>query len=82
MNCPHCTSPATKQQHKTTALGYRTFRCSTCHRTFNKRTGTAFNFLEYPTDLVLLVVLWRRRYKLSLRESSRDVLGARLLVHP
>ncbi len=23
MNCPHCTSPATKQQHKTTALVYR-----------------------------------------------------------
>ena len=26
-----------------------------------------FNFLEYPTDIVLLVVLWRLRYKLSLR---------------
>ncbi len=27
------------------------------------------NYLEYPTDIVLLVVLWRLRYKLSLRES-------------
>ncbi len=68
MNCPHCASIATKQHTKQTSLGYRTFRCSDCKRTFNERTGTPFNFLEYPTDLVLLVVLWRLRYKLSLRD--------------
>jgi cytochrome P450 len=28
---------------------------------FNERTGTPFNFLEYPTDIILLVVLWRLR---------------------
>ncbi len=39
-----------------------------CKRTFNGRTGTSFNSLEYPTDIVLLVVLWRLRYKLSLRD--------------
>ncbi len=77
MNCPHCASPRTKEQRKITALGYQTFRCSDCRRIFNERTGTPFNSLEYPTDLVLLVVLWRLRYKLSLRESSRDVLAAR-----
>lgn len=38
---------------------------------FNERTGTPFNFLAYPTDVVLLVVVWRLRYKLSLRERSR-----------
>jgi aconitate hydratase len=27
----------------------------------NERTGTAFNYLQFPTDIVLLVVLWRRR---------------------
>jgi putative transposase len=27
MNCPHCTSTATKEQTKKTSLGYRTFRC-------------------------------------------------------
>ena len=59
MNCPHCASPRTKEQPKITALGYRTFRCSDCRRTFNERTGTPFNYLEYPTDIVLLVVLWR-----------------------
>src|SRR2546423_14734100 len=67
MNCPHCASMATKEQTKRTRLCYRTFRCSGCKRTFNERTGTAFNYLEYPSDIVLLVVLWRLRYKLSLR---------------
>ncbi len=55
-------------------LGYRTFRCSACHRLFNERSGTPFNFLEYPTDLVLLVVLWRLRYKLSLRDLAEMFL--------
>ncbi len=67
-------SAATKQQRKKTSLGYRTFRCLACRRTFNKRSGTAFNFLEYPTDIVLLVVLWRLRYKLSLRDLAEMFL--------
>jgi transposase-like protein len=40
----------------------------------NERTGTPFNFLEYPTDIVLLVVLWRLRYKLSLRDLAEMFL--------
>src|SRR2546421_1045485 len=74
MNCPHCASTATKEQTKQTSLGYCTFRCSDCRRTFNERTGTPFNFLEYPTDIVLLVVLWRLRYKLSLRDLAEMFL--------
>jgi putative transposase len=68
MNCPHCTSPTTAQLSRKTSLGYKVFRCSACRRTFNERTGTPFNFLEFPTDIVLLVVLWRLRYKRSLRD--------------
>ena len=49
MNCPYCLSMTTKEQSQKTSLGYRTFRCSACRRTFNERTGTAFNFLEYPS---------------------------------
>lgn len=74
MNCPHCASTSTKEQTKQTSLGYRTFRCSACKRTFNERTGTPFNYLEYPTDIVLLVVLWRLRYKLSLRDLAEMFL--------
>ncbi len=81
MNCPHCASQRTKEQNKNTALGYRTFCCFACRRSFNERTGTPFNFLEYPTDLVLLVVLWRLRYKLSLRDLAEMELRARLGLH-
>jgi transposase-like protein len=49
-------------------LGYRRFRCRKCCREFNERTGTPFNRLQYPSDIVCLVVLWRLRYKLSLRD--------------
>jgi transposase-like protein len=74
MDCPHCASTATKERAKNTSLGYRTFCCSACKRTFNERTGTLFNYLEYPTDIVLLVVLWRLRYKLSLRDLAEMFL--------
>lgn len=40
----------------------------------NERTGTPFNFLEYPTEVVFLVVLWRLRYKLSLRDVAEMFL--------
>ena len=68
MHCPHCASTTTKEQTQKTTLGYRTFRCSACKHLFNERTGTPFNFLEYSTDVVLLVVLCRLRYTLSLRD--------------
>ena len=51
-----------------TAQGYRRFRCRACGRQFNKRTGTALNRTQYPSDVIALVVLWRLRYKVSLRD--------------
>ena len=74
MNCPHCTSLFSKEQHKKTILGYRIFRCSACKHLFNERTSTPFNYLEYPTDIVLLVVLWWLRYKVSLRDIAEMFL--------
>ncbi len=74
MNCPHCCASDTKPLFRTTALGYQIFRCHLCQRTFNERTGTPFNFLEYPTDVVLLVVLWRLRYRLTLRDLAEMFL--------
>jgi transposase-like protein len=59
---------------KRTQLGYRIFRCSACRRQFNERSGSPFNYLEFPTDIVLLVVLWRVRYKLSLRDLAEMFL--------
>ena len=74
MACPHCKAAFTTEQGQRTALGYRKFRCQVCKRLYNERTGTPFNFLEYPTDLVLLVVVWRARYKLSLRDLAEMFL--------
>ena len=74
MPCPHCASTTTRERTARSQLGYDTFTCRWCRRSFNERTGTQFNFLEFPTDLVLLVVLWRLRYKLSLRDLAEMFL--------
>lgn len=74
MKCPHCSTHRTKLLPRKTALGYQIFRCIRCTRTFNERTGTPFNFLEYPSDIVLLVVLWRLRYRLTLRDLAEMFL--------
>jgi hypothetical protein len=37
-------------------------------------TSTPFNSLEFPTDIVLLAVVWRLRYKLSLRDVAEMFL--------
>src|ERR687884_42819 len=74
MACPHCAATTTMELTKRTQLGYRIFRCSTCCRQFNERTATPYNYLEFPTDIVLLVVLWRLRYKLSLRDLAEMFL--------
>jgi putative transposase len=68
MSCPHCQSTLTRERAARTQLGCRTFHCQDCKRIFNERTGTPFKYLTVPTDIVLQVVLWRLRYKLSLRE--------------
>jgi len=74
MKCPYCAASTTKKRAKKTELGYATFFCPMCQRTFNERTGTPFNYLEAPTDVVFLVVLWRLRYKLSLRDVAEMFL--------
>lgn len=74
MKCPHCAAPITKKRAKKTKLGYSTFFCPQCRSTFNERTGTPFNYLEFPTDIVLLAVVWRLRYKLSLRDVAERFL--------
>ena len=72
--CPHCSSISTTQLSRRTSFGYKVFRCRKCRHIFNKRTGTLFNYLGFPTDIVLLVVLWRLRYKLSLRDLAEMFL--------
>ncbi|MEP7289658.1 MAG: IS6 family transposase [Chloroflexota bacterium] len=68
MTCPHCQSKNTREYQRRTSLGYKIFRCHGCKVMFNERTGTCFNAVQFPTDIVMMVVLWRLRYKLSLRD--------------
>ena len=74
MICPHCQSPRICNLNRTTDLGYALFRCRDCGRKSNERSGTPFNFLELPTDIVFEIVLCRLRYKLSLRNLAEMFL--------
>ena len=74
MSCPHCLSTSISRRKHQTSLGYRTSFCRDCGRRFNQRTGTPFNDLQFPTDIVLLAVLWRLRYKLSFRDVAELLL--------
>ena len=74
MSCPHCLSNSVSKRKRRTSLGYRTFYCRDCDRRFNERSGTPFNDLQFPTDIVLLAVLWRLRYKLSFRDVAELLL--------
>jgi len=57
-----------------TAQGYRRFRCRVCGKQFNERSTGQLNRTQYPSDVIALVVLWRLRYKLSLRDLSEMFL--------
>jgi putative transposase len=53
---------------------FRRFGCRDCGRRYNERTGTVLNRVQVPTDIVFLVVFWRLRYKLSLRDLAEMFL--------
>ena len=68
MRCIGCGSSAVSERPERTAHGYRRFRCRACGKQFNERAGSLLNRAQYPSDVIALVVLWRLRYKLSLRD--------------
>jgi putative transposase len=74
MSCPHCLSTSVSKRKFRTSLGYRTFCCRDCNRRFNERSGTPFNDLQFPNDIVLLAVFWRLRYKLGFRDVAELLL--------
>ena len=74
MACPHCRASETRRLPRITDLGYAVFRCQSCGRTFNERTGTPFNFVEVPTEIIFQVLLCRVRYKLSYRDIAEIFL--------
>ena len=74
MTCPNCGGARGHRRRRQTSLGYRRLPARRAEGVFNERTGTLFNDLQYPTDIVLLAVLWRLRYKLSFRDVAELLL--------
>ena len=68
MECVACGGTAINERSDRTAQGYRRFRCRECGRQFNERSDGILNRAQYPSDVITLVVFWRLRYKLSLRD--------------
>ena len=64
MKCPNCEEKNTHGQNRTN-LGYKKYRCNSCKIKYNERTGTKYNYLECPTDIVMQTVRWYIRYRLS-----------------
>jgi putative transposase len=79
MTGPHGESTAITERPERTELGSRRFRCRVGTREFNARTATPLNRLHDPTDVVCLVVLWRFRYTLSLRDLAEMLLQRGLI---
>jgi putative transposase len=74
MRCVGCGSAAVSERLEHAAQGYRRFRCRSCGKQFNERSGGALNRAQFPSDVIALVVLWRLRYQLSLRDLSEMFL--------
>jgi transposase-like protein len=70
MDCVACGSAAVTERLERTGHGHRRFRCRSCGKQFNERSGTLLNPTQYPSDVIALVVLWRLRYRLILRDPA------------
>ena len=74
MRCLGCGSTAVTERPERTAQGYRRFRCRECGKQFNERSAGRLNRTQYPSDVIALVVLWRLRYRLTLRDVAEMFL--------
>jgi putative transposase len=74
MGCIGCGSAAVAERSECTAQGYRRFRGRTCGKQFNERSAGSPNRTQYPSDVIALVVPWRLRYKLALRDLPKMFL--------
>ena len=70
MDCVYCGSAVVTERPERTTRGYRRFRCRDCGRQSNERSAGLLNRAQYPSDVVALVVLWRLRHRLTLRNLS------------
>jgi putative transposase len=69
-----CGSAAVTERLERTARGYRRFRCRECGKGYNERSGGVLNHAQYPSEVIALVVLWRLRCRLTLRDLAETFL--------
>ncbi|WP_043838671.1 IS6 family transposase [Muricoccus aerilatus] len=74
MECVDCGSAEVTERRDRTAQGCPRFRCRACGRGFNERSSGVLNRAQYPSDVIALVVLWRLRYRLTLRDLAEMFL--------
>ena len=74
MRCVACGAAAVSVRSRCIVQSYRRFRCRVCGKQFNERSHGLRNRTRYPSDVIALVVLWRLRYKLSLRDLTEMFL--------
>src|SRR5919199_853005 len=74
MDCVCCGSAGVTERPERTARGYRRYRCRAWGKQFNERSACLLNRARYPADVVALVVLWRLRYRLTLRDLAEMFL--------
>jgi transposase-like protein len=76
MRCLECGSDAATERPERTAQGYRRFRCRTCGKQFNERSGGVLNRTQYPSDVIALDFL-----RLRSRHHQHVPANCRRLVH-
>ena len=86
MDCPHCKSTNVRLCKTKTSLRYDKYRCRSCGSQYNERTGTLFNFIEFPNEVVMLTVHYYYRFKVSLDDvvelmSMRGIYLSHQTVH-
>ena len=74
MQCPAGGSTTGSERPERTTQGYRRYRSGTCDKQFNERSTGVLNRAQYPSDVIALVVFWRLRSKLSLRDLAEMFL--------
>src|SRR5689334_17542950 len=74
MRCLDCGSAAMTERPERTAHGYRRSAAAHGRKQFNERSAGVLNRTQYPSDVIALVVLWRLRYRLTLRDLAEMFL--------
>ena len=74
MRCTGCDAAEGAERPERTVRGYQRFRCRVRGMQFYGRGGQILNDAQYPCDVIAVVMFWRLRYKLSLRDLPEMLL--------